>query len=243
MKNIKEWIKDLPEKKQYIDFLTATMSVPILITVIVTNVSNLTHKNETKAADHVIQQAPSPIVSEVIKIVPVAVNSDSVNDSSKSVLSASTSATPIPQVTVAKISQDYSPTPHICKKEVGPVSIISPAESEVITNNPVCIDISFNKQDYCGVMWSYKLDNGSWSDYMDKSICLYNLSPGTKKIELRIKSIGSADEVRLIRNFIYQSEATPTLVPTNTPEPTQSTASTSALLNSTQNNSTDTIEH
>jgi hypothetical protein len=50
MKEVKEWIRQLPERKKYIDVITAIMSVPILLTVMVTNISNLTPKKDANAS-------------------------------------------------------------------------------------------------------------------------------------------------------------------------------------------------
>ena len=231
MKDIKEWVKDLPERKKYIDVVTAIMSVPILLTVMLTNITNLTHKNDTSAASHV-ENKPSPTISEIIKIVPIEVHTGNSAPSNSDLTN-----TPTPTLEENKninLAANPTSTP-ACKKEVGPVSIVSPSENETMSINPTCIDISYKSGEYCGVTWSYRIDGGSWSEYMDKSICIHNINNGTHKLELKIKSTASADETVLTRNFTYAGQnvvtATPTIAPTNTPEPTASVSTSSATTN------------
>ena len=101
-----------------------------------------------------------------------------------------------------------------CKKEVGPISIVYPKEGTTISKDPVCLDISRTGEDYCAVVWSYRINGENWSDYTDKSICIYRLSAGTKNLELRVKSIVTGDETILTRTFTVLETATPT--PTST---------------------------
>lgn len=229
MKAIKEWVKDLPERKKYIDVVTAIMSVPILLTVMVTNIANLTHKNDTNAATH-SENKPSPTISEVIKIVPIEVRT-----ANSAANTTQLTSTPVPTIDINKNVVLSPTTSASCKKEVGPVSIISPAENETTTSNPTCLDISYKSGEYCNVTWSYRIDGGSWSEYMDKSICIHNITNGTHKVDLKIKSTVSSDEVVLSRNFIYAGQtsvtATPTIAPTNTPEPTTGVSTSSATTN------------
>jgi hypothetical protein len=91
---------------------------------------------------------------------------------------------------------------------------VYPEEGNTVSKNPVCLDISRTGIDYCAVVWSYRLNNESWSDYTDKSICLYGLTPGTKKLELRVKSIVTGDETILTRNFTIYGSPSPTSVST-----------------------------
>ncbi len=173
---IKKWYRALPDKKKYIEFFTAFLSVPVLITVILINLGNL-NQNKNK-------QTTSP-VSTPIQI-----------EIKTPTLPPLVSSTP-----------SLTPTSSECKKEVGPVSIESPDEGETVTNNPVCIEISYKIGEYCAVAWSYKINNSSWSSYTDKDICLYNLTDGNKALKLKVKSIASTDEKTLERNFIYDSES------------------------------------
>jgi hypothetical protein len=140
----------------------------------------------------------------------------------------STSPTPTPSiekiiVTPQPRNTSPMPTPNpMCKKQVGPVEIASPEEGQTITDNPVCINISYTDTDYCSVVWSYRVNGGSWSDYNSNDICLYNMPNGNIKIELRVQSTVSQDQKTVTRNFNYQGQGT-----IATPTPTQATSSAS----------------
>lgn len=132
---------------------------------------------------------------------------------------AKNSVTVIP-VTVDKEAPATPTSTPECKKEVGPVEISSPTEDQTVTQSPVCFNVEYNDNNYCSVVWRYRINNGSWSDYADKSVCLYNLTDGQHKFELNVKSVVSDDQTNLVRNFIYQgggSTSTPTPTPTPTP--------------------------
>lgn len=134
---------------------------------------------------------------------------------------AKNSVTVIP-VTVDKEAPASPTSTPECKKEVGPVEITSPTEDQTVNQSPVCFSIKYKDKNYCSVVWSYKIDGGSSSDFTDKSVCLYNLTTGTHKFELTVKSIVSDDTVSLVRNFNYQGPgptqaATPTVSPSPTP--------------------------
>lgn len=179
---IKNWYKGLPDKKKYIEFLTAILSVPVLITVIMLNLGNLSKNKETDKV------SPTPVKNEKITPIQIEIKTNE-----------------------ATSGQQLVPTSADCKKEVGPVEIISPEENQVITADPVCIDLSYKKGEYCAYVWSYRINSSNWSDYTDKNICLYNMTSGDKRLEVRVKSIASGDEIVLKRNFIYQN---PNLSPT-----------------------------
>lgn len=181
------WYRRLPEKKHHVEFITAVLSVPVMLTVIILNLNNL---NQQKNAN---QKQTSE------KIVPIQV----VITGEKQNL-----PTEIPTVTAGIPSA----TPPSCIKEVGMVSITSPRENEVVTKDPVCITVAM-QSGYCGVNWSYNLDNGDWSDYTNKNICLYNLENGNRTFQLKIRSTASSDEVTLQRSFIYQGNNAPTTDP------------------------------
>jgi len=181
---IKKWYRALPDKKKYIEFFTAFLSVPVLITVILINLGNL---NQSKNKQTTNNPATTPIQIEI--------KTPTMGDQPKTPSPSQLSLTP-----------SVVPTSSDCKKEVGPVSITSPSENEIITQNPVCIEISYKVGEYCNVAWSYKINDSAWSSYTDKDICLYNLSNGTKNLKVKIKSIASTDEKILERNFIYDGE-------------------------------------
>lgn len=176
---VSEWYRDLPNKKQYVEFVTAILSVPVLVTVIISNVNNL----RTKDA----QENTTPTPTTVIKYV-----TSGAQDPEKS---EKPTVTPTPTL---------SPTVGECKKEVGPVDISYPEEGGVVTENPVTVTISYHPGEYCAVVWSYRINGGNWSPFDDKSIALYGMNRGEKKLELKVKSIASGAEKTLTRNFSYQ---------------------------------------
>ncbi len=94
-----------------------------------------------------------------------------------------------------------------CKKEVGPISITSPAEGSTVSDNPVCISIKYSDANYCSVVWSYRINGGNWSDYNSNSPCLYNVPSGNVKFELRVQSTVSQDTANVERNFTYKGTA------------------------------------
>lgn len=199
--NAREWYHALPEKKKYVELITSVLTVPVLLTVIFSNVTNLADKDK--------QNAPAP-THTIERVLPATTVVRTINEA--------TPTSPLPTVTDG-----------VCKKEIGPVEILAPKEGETVTEEPVTIDISHNDE-YCSIVWSYRINNSGWSDYTDKAINLYNLSSGSKTLEVRIKSIASKDETLLKRNFIYKNlSETPTPTPTPTaPPPPTATPSASA---------------
>jgi len=175
------WYRKLPEKKHYVEFITAVLSVPVMLTVIILNLNNLNQqKNSTQ------KQTTNE------KVVPIQV-----------VITGGE------KQTEKNENPTNTPSPTSCIKEVGTVSILSPRENEVVVKDPVCITIS-TESNYCSVTWAYRLNDGDWSDFTDKNICLHNLSNGNKTIQLKIKSTASSDETTLQRSFIYQGNNEPT---------------------------------
>jgi hypothetical protein len=185
------WYRKLPEKKQHVEFITALLSVPVMLTVIIINLNNL---NQQK-------NASQKQISEKILPVQVVITGEKQNQINES-----------PTVPASQSANIPSPTATSCIKEVGMVSIVSPRENEVVAKDPVCITIA-TQSGYCSLNWSYRLDNGDWSEYTDKNICLHNLTNGEKTLQLKIKSSASSDVVTLQRSFIYQGNSEPTTDP------------------------------
>jgi hypothetical protein len=166
--------RDLPEKKRYIEFITALLTIPVLLSVIILNYSNLNgSKKDTNP--------PSEEKPTVITIVQ----------------ERDESGTP-------------TPTPSViaeCKPEVGNISITSPEENETATQNPLTISIKKNDKpnEYCAVVWSYRINGGSWSNFDDKDISIFDMKSGEKNLEIRIKSLISGEEKTLKRTFLYEN--------------------------------------
>lgn len=209
--NLKNWYRGLPDKKRYVEFISALLSVPVMTTVILLNLNSLTQKNTAKPAT----ETPTPAITKIVETLqPVNVVEPSPKENQPT--NSSSSAAP-------------TPSPVQCKKQVGPITIVSPHENEVIAGNSVCVTMNYQQDGYCDVTWSYSLDNASWSGYSQNDICLYNLSPGNHVLQVRVKSTASDDQILLQRTFTTGGTATPTpsptTAPTPTPAPTESTSS------------------
>lgn len=184
-------LKKVPDRKHYIEFITAILSIPVLLTVILVNMNNLSAQNKKTASS-----SPTPvkevIIHETVKDTPLKA----------------------PQI---------SPTSSACKKEIGPISISYPAEGAIVSDNPVNFIIRYEDKNYCAVVWSYRINNSSWSEYSSNSPSVYNIPNGTVRFELRIQSTVSSDQAMFQRTFTYQNSASPTPTPslTQTPTPTQ----------------------
>lgn len=180
---LKKQLKEIHTKKPHLEFITAALTVPVLLTVIILNYNNLkainapkdTPKNETIV---ITQAAPEKETKEVIV------------------------------------------TKEACKAEIGNASITAPDEGEVVSDNPVNVDISYDDKEYCQLVWSYRVNNGSWSSYDDRSIALYNLSNGDVKLEVRVKSTVNSETKTLTRRFSYTGASdspSPSISTTPTP--------------------------
>lgn len=173
--------RKLPERKQYVEFFTAILTVPVLLTVIILNITNLRSANEKKE-----ETKPEQPVREIIITQPVQSGEPKV-------------------MTV---------TTEPCEAGIGEISIDYPSEGETVTDNPVQFGITYKAGEYCAVVWSYRINNGRWSDYDDRSVALYNLPQGNVKFDLRVKSVVSGEEKSLTRSFAYRGTADTTPSPT-----------------------------
>jgi hypothetical protein len=176
LKKVLTSYRRIPDKKPYIEFITAILSIPVLLTVILLNFNSLTGNKDKETKENTTPQT----------VVITAPDSGNV-----------------------QITKEEE-----CIKEVGPVSITSPEDGEVIIDNPVFVSISYKQGEYRSVVWSYRINGGKWSEYDDRSIALYNPPPGNIKLELRVKSVVGNDSRTLTRNFVYQGtniiQTTPT---------------------------------
>jgi hypothetical protein len=190
MKKRKIWYKfltlpkNLVEKKKYLEFFTALLSIPVLITVIVLNLNSVNNLKDGKPTE-------APKQGGSFFSIPI--------DNKKDV-----KPSPLVQLTG---------TAAPCKKELGPVDIENPEENETISDNPVSVIISYPDDEYCPAVWAYRINGGGWSDYDNKSIALYNLPNGKVKFELKVKSLVKNQEKTITRNFAYKGTPT-TVAPT-----------------------------
>jgi hypothetical protein len=199
--------RKLPDKKPYIEVLTAVLSVPVLITVIMLNLNNLnSQKKESTESNAKVKEQTVYVPIESKTLPKKTTNNQPLADN------PATSPEPTAHSSISA-----------CKTEIGPVAITSPEESETITDNPVSINVDYETGEYCAVVWSHRINGGSWSEYDDKSIALYNLPKGKIKLEIRVKSIASGGEKILTRNFIYNGNSQAL-----TPSPDTQTSNTSS---------------
>lgn len=180
-KKFKKEIKEFHTKKPHIEFFTALLTVPVLLTVIILNLNNL--KEEDKK-----DPAPAPIV---INQTPNSTNKD---------------AEP-KEIIVTKVA---------CEEGIGDISISNPDENEAVSDNPLNVDIDYDAGEFCNVVWSYRINNGNWSSYDDRSIALYNLPTGDVRFELRVKSVVGNDTKTLTRRFTYSGDVQDSVTPTPT---------------------------
>lgn len=167
-------VKKLPQGKHHLDFVAALLTIPVLLSVIVLNYSNLQS----------LKNKPTPSPTQI--------------------------QTPIIVVPSQKESNNPTPTSSTCIKDIGSVAISYPEDQDTITDNPVCVIINYSNSNYCSVVWSYRINNGTWSDYNSNNPCIYNLPNGNIKFDLRVQSTVTQKQQNLTRSFIYKNlSATP----------------------------------
>jgi len=206
---LKNWYQNLPDKKKYLELFSAALTIPMLLTVIIINLNNINGQKKTSTT-----QTSSNTITPIQIIITGSPEQDNKTPSPTKNLSLTPTTAPTSTPTP-------SPTSTSCIQEIGPIEILSPQEGEIITTDQVCLNISTSPK-YCPLVWSYKLDNGSWSEFNSNDICLYNLSNGAKQLQIQFKNTSTNKTVTLARNFTYQkaSATTPTITPTNSPTPT-----------------------
>jgi len=192
LQRLKDWFAKLPDKKKYLELITAFLSIPVLLTVLLTNVSQ-------------IKKTSSQPKTE------------------------STTNTPTKEIIIREVTKIIEPTTELveaCIPEVGMIAIQNPKDDEIVTQNPFTIHIVYTDDQYCPVVWAYRINTSNWSGYTNKSIDIYNLEPGQKKLEIKVRSTISKEEKILSRNFTYDPPInkvpTPTITEIPTPIPTQS---------------------
>jgi len=192
LKKFKHWYRILPDKKRYLEFITALLTIPVLLTVIYTNVVSINKDKDTKT---------TPTPEKIVVITEKEVQTEE----KKTVAIP----TPTSEVTPTQVTKE-------CKKEVGPIKISQPSEEQVVTEDMVCVKIDYSTEDYCSVAWSYKLDNNNWSDYTSSPFCFSRLDQGKHELDLKVQSTVSSDEITLERTFYYKTKdpiPTPTISP------------------------------
>ncbi|MBI2420706.1 MAG: hypothetical protein HYV38_01325 [Candidatus Levybacteria bacterium] len=127
--SFKRGAKEFHTKKPQLEFFTALLTIPVLLTVIILNLNNL-RGNQNKSA------TPTPVV------ITQTAKDDEINQA------------------------QTTPTQGPCEPGIGEISIDSPEENENVSDNPVMVDINYKAGDFCAVVWSYRINNGRYSDYL-----------------------------------------------------------------------------
>lgn len=196
LEQIRAWYRKLPDKKRYLEFITALLTIPVLLTVLLSNITNLNKKEQATPTPTAATQ-PTPVLPTT---QPTII----------SIYSNTKDATTSPTLT---------PTMQ-CTPGVGPITIVYPAENQTVSTDPVCLDISRQASNYCSVVWTYRINNGSWSNYTANSICMYGLTSGDKTLDLRVKSIVTGDDAVFTRHFTVAGTVS---LPSPTPATTSGT--------------------
>lgn len=200
--SIHNWFRDLPDKKKYIEVITASLSIPVLLSVVLVNYLNIQEKRK-------LEPTPTPVISQPTQPTVITILKEPAETNS-----------PTPPVSSGPML--ITETPKECIKEIGPISIVSPKEGEQVNSNPFTINVDYEQGNYCSVVWRYRIDNGSWSQFNDKDIVIYNLPSGQKKLELEVKSIVANVSKTFSRSFTYTNTGQ---VETATPSPSSSSPS------------------
>lgn len=196
IRKTKELIKKVPAIKPHLDLLAAVLTIPVLVTVIILNFSNLARSKS--AVIPTPTTSPVSTTKTIIEKVPVAITSTSSTNNSQ------------------------------CTPGIGNITIDSPKENDATTTNPVCINISYQSNNHCAIVWAYRINGGPWSDYSNNAVCLYDMPSGSVTFDLQVKSLVNNDTTTLERHFTYQPAVAvtpsptplPTVTITSTPTPT-----------------------
>jgi hypothetical protein len=178
----KKRIEKLYEKKPIIEFIVAVLSIPSILLLLLLNLKALTNNSNAK-------------------LTPTPTGSISVPGTNNSFFSR-----PVTREPKTTLLPNESQAP--CIKGLGPVSITAPNEGDIVSSNPVEVDIAYDDSKYCSAVWSYSINGSNWSDYNNTSVALYNLPNGPIRFQLRIKSLTNSDSTTLTKNFTYEGQST-----------------------------------
>jgi len=192
LNTVKNWYKKLPDRKPWIDLATAVLTIPVLVTVIIINISNL--KKDGNANDTNKTSLTPTIIEKVVNqyLIPSA---------AETLISDNTDEHSL-------VDDRESPTP-VCNLDPAPYEIIFPKEGENVYVDPVCISLNKLGENFCTTQWAYRINNSSWSTYTNDPICLYNMAGGAVTLDIRTKSTVSGREKTYTRKFIYGNPVTP----------------------------------
>lgn len=199
---VKDYFRSLPDKKKYIEVITASLSIPVLLSVIYMNYTNIQEKRNDRNV------TPTPTIEKEKEEKPTIIT----------IIKEKEAPTPIP---TQKAQISLSPTEKItqkeCIEEIGPISIENPKEGEVLTEDPVEINVRYDQGNYCSVVWRYRINTENWSDFSDNNFTIYDLPEGEKTLELEVKSLVSKETKNIKVNFTYQKDSEAITSPSPSP--------------------------
>lgn len=70
MSKLRQWLRDLPRRKPHIDVLTAVLTVPVLLTVLIANILSLRNKEKNNTP------TPTPNLQKIIVQSPATTSKD-----------------------------------------------------------------------------------------------------------------------------------------------------------------------
>lgn len=181
--------KRIPDGKSYVEIITAALTIPVLLTVLLMNYNNI-----SKAQNPTPTPTPSESQKEVVYVPQKVVAGEKT--------SISPTITPTQAVDVKE-----------CKKDIGPVKIAFPNEGQTVDENPLSFIIDYSDDTYCSVVWSYRINGGSWSNYTTNNPIVYNIPNGNVKFDVKIQSTVTRTEQSITRNFTYKGANNPTATP------------------------------
>lgn len=199
LEKIKKWYRGIPDKKKWIDLITALLTIPVLITVILNNIGNLKKSTNNPPSS----ETPQPTIERIIITGEGSGQGPAITGT----------------VSTPSITPETRNVPS-CNSEIPPFDIAFPNEGDNLSIDPVCISLRQTVMDnYCPVVWAYRINGAAWSTFSNDPICLYNMASGPVKLEVDIKSTVSGEENIITRNFIYQNKS---ITPSITPSPSSS---------------------
>jgi len=202
-KSVKAKYRALVDNKKALDFIAAALTIPVMLTLIISNYYNIQNKKKTEPERGETEKEITPIEVKV-----------NISPGQRDELLPTLAPTPELNKPTA------TPTEKACKLDPAPIKIIFPKEGEVVIDDPVCIDIEVEEEDeYCGFEWAYRVNNAGWSGYSSSQICLFNMKTGGIKLDVRVRNIESGRTKTYTRNFVYQGELSLTSTPILSPIP------------------------
>ncbi len=122
----KEFIKKLPDKKAHLEFIAALLTIPVLITVLLTNLGNLQTK---KSIVTPTSTQPTPIIEKQPVIIIQGTGSPTSVVSPTPTSTPTPTNTPTPTVTPT-IAPTSSPTPTSIKSGPTAIPTVTPTQSQ-----------------------------------------------------------------------------------------------------------------